>query len=107
MKIWANDLKIGETVWYEWVWGFKQAKVAEIDKHTFSMPTLVFDNGDKIFVNQYCYTDRSDITNDMIDNILLEAKAKRFEWGEEITLLQTKIDAITKQINDLEKFKDE
>ena len=49
MKIWANDLKVGEAVWYEWVWGFKQAKVAEIDKHTFSMPTLVFDNGDKIF----------------------------------------------------------
>jgi hypothetical protein len=43
----------------------------------------------------------------MIDNIILEAKAKRFEWGEEITLLQTKIDTITKQINDLEKFKDE
>ena len=107
MKILANDLKVGETVWYEWVCGFKQATVVSIDKHTFLMPTLVFDNNDKIFVNCYCYTDRSDITNDMIDNILLEAKARRFEWGEEITLLQTKIDTITKQINDLEKFKNE
>ena len=107
MKIWANDLKIGETVWYEWIWCFKQATVVSIDKRTFSMPTLVFDNGDKIFVNQYCYTDKSDITSEMIDDMLLEAKAKRFEWGEEITLLQTKIDTITKQINDLEKFKNE
>ena len=107
MKIWANELKIGETVWYEWVWGFKRATIVSIDKHTFSLPTLVFDNDDRIFVNQYCYTDRSDITNDMIDDIISQGKEKLFEWGEEIKLFQAKIEALTKQLNDLEKFKNE
>ena len=107
MKIWANELKVGETVWYEWVFTFKQATVVSIDTKTFAIPTLVFDNGDKIFINIYCYTDRSDITNDMIDDLLRRGKETIWEWGNEITILQTKIDELTKQLNDLEKFKNE
>jgi hypothetical protein len=107
MKIWANDLKVGDAIWYEDLWCFKHSKVVEIDCKTFKMPSLIMENNDRLFVNQYCYTDKSDITSEMIDNMLLEAKTKQFEWGEEITLLQTKIDTITKQINDLENFKNE
>ena len=107
MKIWAKNLKIGETVWYEWVFTFKQATVVSIDTKTFAIPALVFDNGDKIFINNYCYTDRSDITNDMIDDLLIRGKDTIWQWGNEITILQTKINELTKQLNDLEKFKNE
>ena len=107
MKIWANELKAGETVWYEWVFTFKQATVVSIDTKTFAIPALVFDNGDKIFINNYCYTDRSDITNDMIDDLLIRGKDTIWQWGNEITILQTKINELTKQLNDLEKFKNE
>ena len=107
MKLWANKVKVGETIWYEYLWEFKQSTVKEIDTKTYAIPNLIMNNGDRLFVNTYVYTDKSDITVEMIDDILRQGKEKLFELGKKLTLFQTEIDVLTRQLNELENFKNE
>ena len=45
MKIWGNDLKVGDTIYYEYDFDIRQSTVKERDTKTFKMPSLIMENG--------------------------------------------------------------
>jgi hypothetical protein len=55
MKIWADNVKEGDSFWYKSGIGFKFSKVVKKDFKTFMMPSLLMENGDRLFVNEYVY----------------------------------------------------
>lgn len=106
MKIFGDKLQVGDTIWYEWVWGFKQGTIVNTE-FLVNKKIFVLDNDDRIPINDWYYTDRSDITIDMIDTLIQQSKERLFELNEESKLIQAKINALVKQLNELEKFKNE
>lgn len=104
MKIWANDLKVGDNIWYNWVIDFKNATVVE-KLSTFKMPAFKLDNDDILFANQYVYTDRSDITDEMIDDMILYLQGRIKSHNETITEMYRLIDNINKNIDHLKQMK--
>ena len=52
MKIWGNDLKIGDIIYYECDFEIKYSRIINRD-HTNKMPNLVLENGDTLPINQY------------------------------------------------------
>ena len=105
MKIWAIDLKQGDAVWYQHGTEFRYSKVAEKDYLSFKMPSLIMENGDRIFVNTYCYTDRSDITDEMVDELIEQINKKIKIWEDEIEHRKNMIRMLEFGIRDLEEFK--
>ena len=53
MKIWGDNLKVGDTIWYEYDYDIRQSTVKKRDTKTFMMPSLILANGNRIFVNDY------------------------------------------------------
>lgn len=104
MKIWANDLKIGDNIWYNWLTEFKNATVVE-KINSFKMPAFKLDNDDILFVDQYVYTDRSDITNEMIDDMILYCQGRIKSHNETIAEVYRLIDNINKNISNLKQMK--
>ena len=82
MKIWGNDLKVGDTIYYECHFDIRQSTVKKIDTMTFKMPSLILENGNRIFVNEYYYTEKQEV----IDNILEELKNKLSKVNNEINI---------------------
>ena len=104
MKIWANELKIGDNIWYNWLIDFKNATVVE-KISTFAMPAFKLDNDDILLANQYVYTDRSDKTDEMIDDMILYLQGRIKSHNETITEMYRLIDNINKNIDHLKQMK--
>ena len=45
MKIWGNDLKVGDNIYYEYDYDIRQSTVKERDEKSFRMPSLILENG--------------------------------------------------------------
>ena len=75
MKIWGNHLKVGDTIYYEYDFCIKQSTIKERDEKSFRMPSLIMETGDRIFVNNYYYTEKQEV----IDNIFEELKNIHFK----------------------------
>ena len=106
MKIWGNDISIGEDIWYEDSFTFKYSKVKERDEITYLMPSLIMGNGDRLFVNQYVYTDRKDITNEMIDKKIDDAKLLIKAHEMEKENIDRNISRLKRDIKNLNNFKE-
>lgn len=80
MKIWGNNLKVGDTIYYEYDFEIRQSTVKEKDTKSFKMPSLIMENGDRIFVNSYYYTEKQEV----IDNLLKEIQTRCLDKLDEI-----------------------
>lgn len=69
MKIWGNDLNVGQKFYYIDDFEIKYGEVKEIDKKTFRMPSIITDLMDRVFVNQYYYTEREEVIENLIETL--------------------------------------
>lgn len=69
MKIWGNDLKVGQKFYYIDDFEIKYGEVKEIDKKSFKMPSIITDLMDRVFVNQYYYTEREEVIENLVETI--------------------------------------
>lgn len=105
MKIWGNDLEIGQEIYYEDNYEIKQGKVIEKDFKTFRMTSLILDNKDRIFVNKYYYTDKQEMINDVIEDLKIKCNEEILSLNKSIlikTLLRTSLENKLKKLNEYE-----
>lgn len=69
MKIWGNDLKVGQKFYYIDDFEIKYGEVKEIDKTSFRMPSIITDLMDRVFVNQYYYTEREEVIENLVETL--------------------------------------
>lgn len=69
MKIWGNDLKVGQKIYYIDDFEIKYGEVKEIDTRTFKMPSIITDLTDRLFVNQYYYTEKKEIIENLVETL--------------------------------------
>jgi hypothetical protein len=69
MKIWGNDLKVGQKIYYIDDFEIKYGEVKEIDNRTFKMPSIITDLMDRLFVNQYYYTDKEEAIDNLVETV--------------------------------------
>jgi hypothetical protein len=105
MKVWGNDLKIGDSIWYESYYNFEHGIVKKRDDLTFRMSSLILNNGDRIFVNSYYYTEREDITNEVIDEVINSVKTKINKLNKDKDDIDSSIHLLEERINNLNRFK--
>lgn len=105
MKIWGNDLEIGQDIYYEDNYEIKQGKVIEKDFKTFRMASLILDNKDRIFVNKYYYTDKQEMINEVIEDLKIKCNEEILSLNKSIlikTLLRTSLENKLKKLNEYE-----
>ena len=103
MKIWANDLKEGTEIWYVYGMEFRFSKTIKLDYSTL-MPKWVLENGDKIFINTYCYTDKNDLV-EIVDRVIESWQTVIKEHKDRIEHHKNMIKIVEEGILNLEKFK--
>lgn len=69
MKIWGNDLKVGQKIYYIDDFEIKYGEVKEIDTKSFKMPSIITDLMDRLFVNQYYYTERDEVIENLVETL--------------------------------------
>lgn len=105
MKIWGNDLKVGDTIYYEYDLDFRQSTVKVKDTKSFKMPSLIMENGDRIFVNDYYYTEKQEVIDNLIDELKNRCSKKLDEIKKEQELLTFTESVIKDKLKELIKFK--
>ena len=106
MKIWADNVKVGDEFWYRGSSGFRFSKVVKKDFKTFMMPSLLMENGDRLFINEYVYENKEDISKDEIDTLITYQESVIKECEKEIQTIQMRIARISKDIQELKKLRD-
>ena len=69
MKIWGNNLKVGQKIYYIDNFEIKYGEVKEIDTKTFKMPSILTDLMDRLFVNQYYYTEKEEVIENLVETL--------------------------------------
>jgi len=69
MKIWGNDLTVGQKFYYIDDFEIKYGEVKEIDKKSFRMPSIITDLMDRVFVNQYYYIEREEVIENLVETL--------------------------------------
>ena len=69
MKIWGNDLTVGQKLYYIDDFEIKYGEVKEIDKKSFRMPSIITDLMDRVFVNQYYYIEREEVIENLVETL--------------------------------------
>lgn len=94
MKIWLNDLKVGDSFWYHNF--FKDVKygtiVERISDTNYLMERWRLDTGDEMFVNQYGYTTYIEAFKALFSNITKEITNKSLQ----ISILMSDIENLIK-----------
>ena len=104
MKIWGNDLKIGDTIYYEYDFEIKHSTVKERDTKTFKMPSLIMESGDRIFVNSYYYTEKQEVIDNVIEDLKSRCKTKLEDTKKQIQLLKFTETTISDKLKEIKKF---
>ena len=102
MKIWGNDLKIGDIIYYECDFEIKYSRIINRD-HTNKMPNLVLENGDTLPINQYYYTDEEDL-KEIISDLKKQCENHIQAIEKDIILLKAKKLGLEKKLKNLSKF---
>lgn len=110
MKIWANDAKEGDSFWYSRISGlpgsrFEYSTVVMKDTKSFRMPSLVMENGDRVFVNTWVYESLEDIPNDRIDEAIDYIESFILVHEDKIRTSQQIIEGLKNDIEELKKLK--
>lgn len=106
MKVWGNDLEIGQEIYYEDHYEIKFGKILEKDFNTFRMPSLILDNNDRIFVNQYYYTDKEEMINDVIEDLKVKCNEEILSLNKVIlvkTLMRVNLEKKLEKLNEFDK----
>ena len=106
MKIWGDNLKVGDTIWYEYDYDIRQSTVKKRDTKTFMMPSLILENGNRIFVNDYYYTEKQEVIDNIIEDLKDRCKSKLEEIDKQQKLLQFSKIVIEDKLKELDKFTD-
>jgi hypothetical protein len=104
MKIWGNHLKVGDTIYYEYDYNIRQSTVKERDTTTFRMPSLIMENGDRIFVNDYYYTEKQEVIDNILEELKNKCKSKLEEIDKQQNLLKFSKLVIEDKLKELDKF---
>ena len=104
MKIWGNDLKVGDTIYYEYDYDIRQSTVKERDEKSFRMPSLILENGNRIFVNDYYYTEKQEVIDNILENLKNRCKSKLEEIDKQQNLLKFSKIVIEDKLKELDKF---
>lgn len=104
MKIWGNDLKVGDNIYYEYDYDIRQSTVKERDEKSFRMPSLILENGNRIFVNDYYYTEKQEVIDNILENLKNRCKSKLEEIDKQQKLLQFSKIVIEDKLKELDKF---
>ena len=104
MKIWGNNLKVGDTIYYEYDYDIRQSTVKERDTKTFKMPSLILENGDRLFVNDYYYTEKQEVIDNIVEDLKDRCKSKLEEIDKQQKLLQFSKTVIEDKLKELDKF---
>lgn len=106
MKIWGNDLEIGQEIFYDDNYEIKNSKVIEKDYKSYRMTSLILENRDRIFVNRYYYTDKQELINDVLEDLKIKCNEEILSLNKSIlvkTLLRTNLEIKLKKLNEYEK----
>ena len=106
MKIWGNHLKVGDTIYYEYDFGIIQSTVKERDEKSFRMPSLIMENGDRIFVNDYYYTEKQEVIDNILEDLKYKCKSKLEDIDKQQKLLKFSKSIIEDKLKELDKFTD-
>ena len=106
MKIWGNHLKVGDTIYYEYDYDIRQSTVKERDTKTFRMPSLIMENGNRLFVNDYYYTEKQEVIDNIVEDLKDRCKSKLEEIDKQQKLLQFSKIVIEDKLKELDKFTD-
>ena len=104
MKIWGNDLKVGDTIYYEYDYDIRQSTVKEKDNKTFMMPSLILENGNRIFVNDYYYTEKQEVIDNIVEDLKDRCKSKLEEIDKQQKLLKFSKSTIEDKLKELDNF---
>jgi len=104
MKIWGNDLKPGDVVYYEYDLDIRHSTIKERDTKTFKMPSLIMENGDRIFVNSYYYTEKQEVIDNVLEDLKLQCKTKLEDTKKQIQLLKFTETIISDKLKKLEEY---
>ena len=104
MKIWGDNLKVGDTIWYEYDYDIRQSTVKKRDTKTFMMPSLILENGNRIFVNDYYYTEKQEVIDNIVEDLKDRCKSKLEEIDKQQKLLQFSKIVIEDKLKELDKF---
>lgn len=106
MKIWGNHLKVGDTIYYEYDYDIRQSTVKERDEKSFRMPSLILENGNRIFVNDYYYTEKQEVIDNIVEDLKDRCKSKLEEIDKQQNLLKFSKTIFEDKLKDLDKFID-
>lgn len=102
MKIWGNDLTVGQKFYYIDDFEIKYGEVKEIDKKSFKMPSIITDLMDRVFVNQYYYTEREEVIENLIETLRnnINKNLEDIEFEKKVleskkTILNTKLQKLS------------
>ena len=104
MKIWGNDLKVGDTIYYEYDFDIRQSTVKEIDTMSFKMPSLILENGNRIFVNSYYYTEKQEVIDNILEDLKDRCKSKLEDIDKQQKLLKFSKSIIEDKLKELDNF---
>lgn len=106
MKIWGNHLKVGDTIYYEYDYDIRRSTVKERDEKSFRMPSLIMENGNRIFVNDYYYTEKQEVIDNILENLKNRCKSKLEEIDKQQNLLKFSKTIFEDKLKELDKFTD-
>lgn len=104
MKIWGNDIQVGQEIYYERGFEIKHSEVVERDNKTFRLPSLILENGDRLFVNDWYYTEKQDIIDDLVESLKEKCKSSISILDEDIALLKAKKFELENRLKNLENL---
>ena len=104
MKIWGDNLKVGDTIYYEYDYDIRQSTVKKRDTKTFMMPSLIMENGNRLFVNDYYYTEKQEVIDNIVEDLKDRCKSKLEEIDKQQKLLQFSKIVIEDKLKELDKF---
>ena len=104
MKIWGNHLKVGDTIYYESDLDIRKSTVKERDTKTFRMPSLILENGNRIFVNKYYYTEKQEVIDNMLQELKDRCKSKLEDIDKQQKQLKFSKSIIEYKLKELDKF---
>jgi hypothetical protein len=104
MKIWGNHLKVGDTIYYEYDYDIRQSTVKERDEKSFRMPSLIMENGNRIFVNDYYYTEKQEVIDNILEELKNKCKSKLEDIDKQQKLLFFSKSVIEDKLKELDKF---
>ena len=104
MKIWGNNIEIGQEIYYEYDFEIKNSKVIKRDTKTFKMPSLILENGNRIFVNNWYYTEKQEVIDNILEDLKLRCKTKLEDTKKQIQLLKFTEKVIADKLKELEEY---